>query len=291
MMGISKYKKSLYLIGGLSALIIIIFLFLEPIRGDQDISQFIPGKGFIETILLLLFIWPIGAIIGGFLFGYILSPLFLFIHKKTIGFSMDYGIQENLKSQKFKSMNKGIFPALLAINFSLMFALNSDIAEVVVYNIGDISNMPSTVNIIAFLIILSITIIIGMGLFSPVWFLNDAGIVYSNQEKVRKKQLEQPIIGRSVGGWYMNLMKGYAGIAVIFSYYKLISQFLTEMTGVMLIPNLILFLPMMFLISIAAIPAFILLDLTKEHRNKYIRKWAEKFGITKKVAISFQENS
>jgi len=89
----------------------------------------------------------------------------------------------------------------------------------------------------------------------------------------------------------MNLMKGYAGIAVIFSYYQLISKFLTEMTGVMLIPNLILFLPMMFLISISAIPAFILLDLIKEHRNRYIRKWAEKFGITKKVAISFQEIS
>jgi len=290
-MGISKYKKSLYLVGGLSALIIIIFLFLEPIRGDQDFSQFIPGKGFIETILLLVFIWPIGAIIGGFLFGYILSPLFLFIHKKTIGLTMDYGIQENLKSQKFKSMYKGIFPALLAINLSLMFALDNNIANEVVYNIGDISNMPSTVYIIAFLIILSITIIIAMGLFSPVWFLNDAGIVYSNQEKVRKKQLEQPIIGRTVGGWYMHLMKGYAGIAVIFSYYQLISIFLNEMSGPMIIPNIILFLPMMFLISIAAIPAFILLDLTKEHRNRYIRKWAEKFGITKKVAISFQEIS
>ncbi len=207
-MGISKYKKSLFLDGVLIALIIVIFLFLEPIRGDQDFSQLIPGKGFIETTLLFIFIWPIGAIIGGVLFGYILSPLFLFIHKKTIGFTMDYGIQENLKSQKFKSMYKGIFPALLAINFSLMFALDNNIADEVVYNIGDISNMPSTVNIIAFLIILSITIIIAMGLFSPVWFLNDAGIVYSNQEKVRKKQLEKPIIGRSVGGWYMNLMKG-----------------------------------------------------------------------------------
>ncbi|GAH44180.1 unnamed protein product [marine sediment metagenome] len=204
---------------------------------------------------------------------------------------MDYGIQENLKSQKFKSMYKGIFPALLAINFSLMFALDNNIATAVVYNIGDISNMPSTVYIIAFLIILSITIIIAMGLFSPVWFLNDAGIVYSNQEKVRKKQLEQNIIGRSVGGWYMNLMKGYAGIAVIFSYFQLISIFLNEMSGPMIIPNIILFLPMMFLISIAAIPAFILLDLIKEHRNRYIRKWAEKFGITKKVAISFQEIS
>ena len=290
-MGISKYKKSLFLDGVLIVLIIVIFLILEPIRGNQDFSQFIPGKGFIESFLLFIVFWPIGAIIGGVLFGYILSPLFLFIHKKTIGFTMYYGIQENIESQKFKSIFKGIFPALLAINFSLMFALDYNIANEVVYNIGDISNMPRTVYIIAFLIILSITIIIAMGLFSPVWFLNDAGIVYSNQEKVRKKQLEQPIIGRSVGGWYMNLMKGYAGIAVIFSYYQLISIFLAEMSGPMLIPNLILFLPMMFLISIVAIPAFILLNLTKEHRIRYIRKWAEKFGITKKVAISFQEIS
>jgi len=44
-----------------------------------------------------------------------------------------------------------LFPALLAINFSLMFALDNNIATAVVYNIGDISNMPSTVYIIAFL--------------------------------------------------------------------------------------------------------------------------------------------
>jgi len=290
-MGISRYKKSIYLFVGLSAVIIILFLFLDPIRGDQDFSQFIPGKGFVETIFLFIIIWPIGAIIGVFLFGYILSPLFLFVHKKTVGLTMDYGIQENLKSQKFKSIYKGIFPALMAINFSLMFALDDTIANEVVYDIGEMSSMPSTFNIIAFLIILAITIIVAMGLFSPVWFLNDAGIVYSNHEKVRKKQLEQPIIGRSVGGWYMYLMKGYAGIAVIFSYYQLISKFLAEMGGLMVIPNLFLFLPMMFLISIVVIPAFILLDITKEHRIRYIRKWAKKYGITKEVAISFQENS
>ncbi len=205
---------------------------------------------------------------------------------------MSYGIQDNRESPNFKSIFKGIFPALMAINFSLMFALNPTIANAVVA-VVDVGEMPSVILIIAFVVILTITNIAAWALFSPVWFLSDSGIVYSNQERVEAKQLENPIIGRSVGGWYMYILKGYAGIAVIFSYYQLISTYIPEFKGgsdlIALLINLILLLPLMFFLSIAAIPAFILLDITKKHRIKYVRKWAEKFGISKKVEIVFQE--
>lgn len=292
-MGISKYKKSLIVLAIFAIFVVIIFIIINPSRSTQDFSLLLPGVGFVEIVLLFLVFWPLGIIVGGLFAGYILSPLFLFFHKKTIGIKMSYGIQDNRESPKFKSIFKGVFPALMAINFSLMFALNTTIANAVVHDIGDVSEMPSVILIIAFTVILTITNIIAWALFSPVWFLSDAGIVYSNQERVETKQLDNPIIGRSVGGWYMYLLKGYAGIAVIFSYYQLISTYITEFTGgsdlIALIINLILLLPIMFFLSIAAIPAFILLDITKKHRINYVRKWAEKFGISKKVEILFQE--
>lgn len=37
---------------------------------------------------------------------------------------------------------------------------------------------------------------------------------------------------------------------------------------------------MPILIAIFIIPAFIVLDITREHRKKYMLKWAEKFGIS-----------
>ena len=49
--------------------------------------------------------------------------------------------------------------------------------------------------------LLSITVGVSMFLFSAVWFLIDAGIVYSNAEKVKDNR--DLVVVRSVGGWYL----------------------------------------------------------------------------------------
>lgn len=299
-MEISRYKKQLRNFLIYLVIIVILFLLLELVAPEQDMSPIIFGNGFIEKFLLFLVFWAIGAIIGGVLFGYILSPLFLLVHKKTIGRNMIYGIQENLKSEKLKGMIKALFPALMAINFSLMFYLNESLVNEIVYDFdeGMITEelAKSFKSLIAFLVLLSITVPVAMTLFSPVWFLLDAGIVYSNQENVKKNNLEQPIVGRSVGGWYINLLKGYAGISVIFSYFVFIITILggipTEEGGALaifiLILNMALLIPMMFFIAIATLPAIIILDIIKENRINYIRKWAKKFGIREEVKITFE---
>ncbi len=298
----SKYNKPLRNFIIYIAITTIILVILEPMRANQDLAFFLPGKGLTETSLMFIVFWPLGAIIGGVLFGYLLGPLYLFIHKKTIGTNMTYGIQDNLESKGFKNTFKAFFPALMAINFSLMFAMNENIAYAIVGDIGIEyagGDVPAiTYTLIAFIVLLSITIGVSMALFSPVWFLLDAGIVYSNRERVERNNLDKPIIGRSVGGWYMHLLKGYAGIAVLLSYFQLsinylISMFETsgEINLFILIINVIILFPMMFLIAFASLPAIIILDMTKDKRVEYIRKWANKFGITKQVKIMFEEIS
>lgn len=299
-MSIKKYKKPLRNFIIYAVLIVVMFLLISPTIANQNISLLLPGEGVIEVTIMMLVFYPLSAIIGGVLFGYVLGPLFLVIHKKTIGLNMSYGIQENLESEKFRGGFKAFFPALMAINFSLMFALNENTANAIIYDLGMGSGSPgvptSIISIVASLILLTFTIAVAMGLFSPVWFLLDAGIVYSNKERVERKNLEQPIVGRSVGGWYMYLLKGYAGIAVIFSYFQLIFTFFSrmielgasdDMTLVFVI-NIVLLAPLMFLIALSALPAVILLDLTKKNRINYMRKVASMLGIKEQVKISFE---
>ena len=104
-----------------------IFLLIEPLIVIQDISIYVPGTDLIEKILLFAIFWTIGAILGALLFGYLLGPFFLFMHKNTIGRNMTYGIQDNPEPEKLRWMTKCIFPSLMAINFSLMFVLSVNI--------------------------------------------------------------------------------------------------------------------------------------------------------------------
>ncbi len=39
------------------------------------------------------------------------------------------------------------------------------------------------------------------------------------------------------------------------------------------------------------IPSVVLLDIIKQHRINYVRKWANRFGITEKVTITFKKEA
>ena len=192
---------------------------------------------------------------------------------------MIYGIQEKPKPEKFKKyFLRGLFPALMALNFALMFAFSSAIQRIATTDVGNENTAMLTL-----LALLALMTGISMGIFSSVWFLLDAGIVYTNKEKV--KDIAHPTEVRSVGGWYNYLLKGYAGISVILSFYA----FFWYMFEVMEISKGIQGMAIMFIvfyptlplvITILSFPALILLDLTHNHRKKYMLKIAAKFKIS-----------
>jgi hypothetical protein len=223
----------------------------------------------------------LSAIIGGFLGGYLLGPIFLYIHKVTIGRKMKYGIELQERSEKFNSTFKPLFPAFFSINLALMLVINEDIVNNFVY----IEQAGGEGVLITLGILICITVGISTFLFSSVWFLIDAGIVYSNTEKVNNKQ--DLVVIRSVGGWYSFFLQGFAGIGLGFSFYVFIITMIQK--GLLKGQELPLFLILPLIITILSIPAVILLDITFEKRTKYILKWAKKFGIIKNVKISFEE--
>jgi len=109
---------------------------------------------------------------------------------------------------------------------------------------------------------------------------NPLKILLALLEKVRNTT--NPIEIRSVGGWYMGFMKGYAGISVIITFYSFVVELLNQITPEQFhfsIPLFLLLLPL--LLSLWAIPAVLLFELTREKRRKFIWKWANKLDITK----------
>lgn len=268
------YKKNLLLF-----LIVIGLLLAATVSvAEEGYTKLLPNHlGF--QMGYIFWMSAIAGIIGAVFIGYVFGPLFLFAHRYTIGIRMEFGVQKRPEPEKLKIYFKALFPALMALNFALMFAFSSTVTDIVL-NMEWVHKSPTNkqqIPLIVMATLLPLMFGIAMGLFSPVWFLLDAGIVFTNKQKVRK--IRDPIEVRSVGGWYHYILKGYAGIAVIFSFIlfasDMIQYYKTFNPGILLIA----FLPI--LLVIMAIPAFIILDITVEHRQKFMLKFAERLGITK----------
>ena len=229
----------------------------------------------IEMIIIVLLI-VISTIVASLIMGYILGPLFLLIHTQVMGRRMEYVIQEKPEPEIVKLTFKSFFPALLAVHLALLFGINKNIIEAVVVDPNGIFAPLLTV-----LIIVIVSSFLSFAVFSPIWFLIDSGIIYSNREAVKSKR--DPIELRSVGSWYMNELKGYAAIAVVISYItffiEMIIYFGPDMD--MTAPLVLLLFP--FIIMVLGLPSVLILEATVNHRKRFMIKIAEKIGITKRI--------
>ena len=119
-MAFSKYLKSLIIfIISIDIVFIILFLALEDAPG---FILLFPTSMAVDSLIINL-LTALSAIIFGYFFGYILGPLFIFIHKKIIGRKMVYGIEERPLTNKFKGyFIKALWPALFSINIALILA-------------------------------------------------------------------------------------------------------------------------------------------------------------------------
>ena len=240
------------------------------------------------TILFLLLFYPLFAFIGIILGGYLLSPVYLFLHKKILGRKMNYGFVDKSGTSSFNKTWRGIFPALMAISLSLRFVFDESIQTFIVELLPE-PVFYLTVQII-FPILVCIFILIAGLFFGGIWFLLDAGIMYSNEEKVRNT--DKPVENKSVGGYFQILLKGYAGISAIIGYYVFF-LYLFNYAGFYFSLDLILMYGFNFLfplvVAISFQPTIILTEVIKQKRIEYVRKMAKNFGIDKQVETTFKE--
>jgi len=284
-MNFTKYKRALIYFAVYCIFWIAISISLSLLTGKgEDLTKFIPISDMgIETALIAIVLLPLSSIIGLFIGGYGFSPLFLYLHKRIFKSKAEYGIYYRPEFKKFKFFSSGLFSALMAINFSL-FLLNPGIVSLSIGSIPDSQDDYAK----TFVVLLVVTFLIATILFSTTWFIKDSGILYSNKNHLNKTNNPPEI--RSIGRWYGQFLKGYAGFSVIFSYFEFITIFLVETAGIgNLFPILLaIFIPFPFFMIIPYIPTLIISDVIEQHRNNYIRKYARKLGITKPVEITFE---
>lgn len=206
---------------------------------------------------------------------------------------MKYGIQEttHTHTQTFRRIFQGYYPSLLAFNIGSMVLFSAPGLLGQILSPYMITEVPLTMQYVAGnLVLMMFTIGLSMLVFSPGWFLIDAGIVYSTREHVWGTG--RPVEGRTVGGWFNDYIKGYSGFGVAFSYLQILFVYYNNLISgghTIDIVDIIGWFGLPVYVILTVIPSLILLDLTKEHRILYIRRVAAKMGITNVVEIFFEE--
>ncbi|MFX0076593.1 MAG: hypothetical protein ACFE96_14215 [Candidatus Hermodarchaeota archaeon] len=260
--------------------------------------QYFPANDVITIMVVVFLIFiPISGIIGALIGGYILTPLILVLHKLFFKSSKFHSIQYESEDEKISLLKSGFYPVLLAVNLSFMFVTPEIISAVieadVIAEIGVTLRRPVFLYLLTQTILLIFTFGASTILFSPVWLLKDSGIVYTTKDKVENSN--KPFLIKSIGEWFQTLLKGYAGIGVIFTYifviYRFVDLFLQNFGlpgNVLNIPSLFLWLGLPFYLVFSMIPAIVVHDALKKRRLSYIRKIAHKIGIQDAAIVSFE---
>jgi hypothetical protein len=174
----------------------------------------------------------------------------------------------------------------MAINISLL-SLNPEIVRIITGNLGvSLENLSPDNYTVSFVVLLIFTFIFTNLFFSPTWFLMDSGILYSN--KLNLSDTNKPLEIRSIGRWYEQFLKGYAGVSVLLSYVEFITIFFPVTSGELplFITLLIIFIPFPFIMIIPSIPALIILDKIKEKRSNFVLRKARNIGIIDTMEVS-----
>ncbi len=274
----SKYTKSFVIFCVYCVFWVGISIAMSIISDSINLSPIIPFRDAgLETGFISILFIPLASIVGTLIGGYLFTPLFLYVHTKIFRKRYQYGIYSKPDYKKFEFSSQGLFTSLMAINISLLL-LNP---EIVLFITRTTDNYA-----VAFVVLLIFTFTFTNILFSPTWFLMDSGILYSN--KLNLNKTNKPLEIRSVGRWYEQFLKGYAGVSVLLSYVEFIAIFFPATAGdlPLFITLLIIFIPFPFIMVIPSIPALIMLDKIKEKRTNYVLKRARKLGITDTMEVS-----
>jgi hypothetical protein len=273
---------------GVETLIALLVIYGLAFGQSVDLSPFIPLTNIFHEIMFIFILVPVFSSIGAIIGGYVLSPIFLLLHKRIYPKAI-YGIQETRPAKKFKRTLQGYYPSLLAFNLSSIIILLAPEIQNKMLNPSVLTEAPiAMIYLFNNLVLLLFTIALSMLIFSPGWFLIDAGIVYSTENLVQ--DTDRPVEGKTVGGVFNDYLRGYSGLGVAFSYLQIIVVYFGSQirTGIIDLASLIGWLGFPFYVILAVLPTFILLDLLRDHRIQHVRKIAENFGIIRVVKISFE---
>lgn len=117
-----------------------------------------------------------------------------------------------------------------------------------------------------------------LGIFVAAWMLNDSGVGYTNS--INAKERGEFVERRSIGGWFLQFLKGYSGISVIISFFQVISGWMAisaePLHQIWLTIILVFLLP---IIITGCLNVFLFDISSRKRRTGYVLWFAKKMGI------------
>jgi len=289
-MAFGKYKKWLIIYFVIVALLIGMQFVLMFTTTMNRVYKFMPFDNFFLNDALIMSFWVLAPIIGSVLGSYC-SSFLLWGHTKLMRKKVLFGMGEERSKKNFKfTFSQLFFPALMAVNFTMVLWNNQYLQEIIL--ITTALEDPEHALLAQVLMagpLFVITIIISVVLFTPAYILVESGIVYTNKEKVMESH--DTVEVKSVGNFYLNFLKGYAGIGVLINLYIFFADAINEALsspsfGFGQLMGLVLWSILPFLVSFLMLPMVLILDKTYEKRIQKILNQASKLGILdKKIKI------
>lgn len=289
-MAFGKYKKWLIVYFVIIILIIGMQFILMFTTTMNRAYKFMPFDNFFLNTALIMIFWVLAPIIGSVLGNYC-SSFLLWGHTKLMRKKVLFGMGEERFKKNFKfTFSQLFFPALMAVNFTMALWNNQYLQEIILITTSlEDPEHALLAQVLMALPLFVITIIVSVVLFTPAYILVDSGIVYTNKEKVMESHNTVEV--KSVGNFYLNFLKGYAGIGVLINLYIFFADAINEALsspsfGFGQLMGLVLWAILPFLVSFLMLPMVLILDKTYEKRIQKILNQASKLGILdKKIQI------
>ena len=238
--------------------VIFTYLGVFPFDRELGIYRILPGD------ILLDFIWlyVLSGIIGSVLYFATpnISKFLLRVHKSIRGRDAHYYSQKiDYQASGISQMRRTLIPAFAAFGISYSISNIQNIANVIFVSEGFISLDEQAQTIISSLSLLFILLLVAcfiMLVFTPIWLLQDSGLVC---ELEKKPGTISEIEG--VGNWYLKMMKGFAGVSTIVAYIFTVLQTIAWYQFVLQRPPEGGISTLIFLIPVAAVTAAPILAL------------------------------
>lgn len=289
-MALGKYKKWLIIYFIVVALLVGMQFILMFTTSIERVYKFMLFDNFFLNSAIIMVFWALAPIIGSFVANFF-EKFLLWGHTKFMGKKVIFGMGEEGSEKIFKfSFSKLFFPALMAVNFTMALWNNQYLQEFFLINTAlEDPEHALLAQVMMALPLFVITIIISVILFTPAYILIDSGIVYTNKEKPSKSRHTVEV--KSVGNFYLNFLKGYAGIGVLINLYIFFADAVNEALsspsfGFGQLTGLILWSILPFLVSFLMLPMVLMLDKTYEKRIQKMLNYASKLDILdKKIQV------
>lgn len=189
--------------------------------GNEGIYRVLPGDILLDFIWLYVIAFVAGAIV--YFSTPSLSMFFWKLHKLITRGNYDYQIQEiDMTTTSSFTLRRLMVPAFVALGISFSISNIQSSVDILIVTESFGSLAPGAQSIVISTSLLFILLLLASFiafLFSPMWLMQDVGLVCE-----RKLSSRMTVDIDGVGNWYLKLLKGFGGISTIVAYVFTIIQ-------------------------------------------------------------------